>query len=551
MSTATARLYRMRGSLSTGEYPLFSSGQDLSGYLKATYTVKYAKGLQTRIDVPTFTGYEDVNIVELDGSYYFVVAWQESTTYNGSVTYMLEYMAPTSLLRSASSVTMYLERSPTYLCDYLTDDWTRGLVAFDENNALDVGNDAAFQDGDSMYWVQITGVDNNSDIRRFGFFAKVTNDGDFADPDVYTSIRSPNGFYPSIADAINNIGEIVPFSGSAVKDVSISRRCPYDYMFVQSTSPPNPWTVAIKSSNDTAVNPSQNGSSTLLTYDVDDLIRNNTPKSSLKTITFTPTDAMKLSGNYIIRDWNKNSIATFPIAEGSTFYSQTFGDVSGLYTIITNGYRTMTIPEGKLPWSTSTWDDYKAYQMAGDRQALSNAMSYANQEREMQRYAAAGEAITSAISGAMVGAFTMAGNPAGAGVGLITGGITAITSGYQNQISYELNMARLQDDQILTETRARLGMGSGYNTPYGLIYVTLTIEDANLVIGYDVPLNDAATLLTAYVDRVGYPCEGSHTVSIQNGYYKGYIPAGSTSNNGMYFDDLNRRLRQGFKFVSP
>ena len=541
MSTGTANFYKLKGSLSAGEYPLLASSPDLSTYRLNQASVKYAAGLQTSITVPIFTNYQDVNVIEIDGSFYWATAWQESTTFNGSVTYLCDYMAPTSLLRSGASISAYLDRSPTYITKYLSDDWTKGEIVFNETNAVDVGYDASTTDTPPwvMYWYQITGVDSSGDFRRFGGFAIVSG-GELGDLNIYTAANAPGGkFYPPIWAILNDVEEYVPIAGADVKDISISRRCPYPFSIVNDE-------IALLSIGGNRISPQQYGTSTMLLYDIDHaLMLENLYARDAKTITMTSTDAVKMSGNYIVRDWNKNIIATFPVSEGSTFKTRTYSDISGIYTVITNGHRTMTIPEGKLPWTSSSWEEYRAYQLAGDRQAMINAIGYADRERYNTAIGGLAEGVVSgAISGALVG------GPVGAGVGVLTGGVSSIGSMIGADLNYDITVGKLRDEQALRELRAKSGPGTAYNIPYGLLYLSLTMSSKNLAISYASPVNDSTgTLLQAYVDRVGYPCEGLQTITVVEGFYKGYIPTDSNG-QGMFKNELNRVMRQGFKFIN-
>lgn len=545
MAIGTVSFYKFNGSLSTGEYPL------VSGNETATHTIAnvgYQVGLQTEIKVPSFTGYDTVNVAKIDGNYYWITAFYERTNANGQIFFTLDYMGPTSMIKRNDSMTAYLERSPTYLCDYLTDSWTKGISVLNVNDAEEIGYRMSDYYSDPLYWVQITGVDNQGDYHRYGCFVKAVSSGEFSDPIIDRSCLSPNGAYPSILDIMNNIADFTPFTADTVKDISISARAPYNYVLVdvqQGLTTLRTVALGTPGTPPSHIDPTQNGNGSLLTYDIDTLVSNQTiPIIDEKTITFTATDAIKLSGNYVIRDWNKNIIATFPVAEGSTFYCQTYADYSGIYTIITNETRLITIPEGKLPYAGSGWDNYRAYDMVADRQQMLNSINYAEKERQTELIGGTAESLA---TGALTGA--LAGGPVGLGVGMITSGISSIGNIAGSNVKRELETNKALDELKLKELRAKTSPGTGYNTSYGIIYVTLTADDYNLIIGPELPLNDASTLLTDYTDRIGYPCEGKHTITAGNGYYQGYMPAGSGS--GMYFNEFNRVFRQGFKFITP
>lgn len=553
MSTGTANFYKLKGSLSAGEYPLLAASPDLSTYRLNQASVKYAAGLQTSITVPIFTNYQDVNVIEIDGSFYWATAWQESTTFNGSVTYLCDYMAPTSLLRSGASISAYLDRSPTYITKYLSDDWTKGRLVLSDLH--DIGNKMTYRSYGPMYWVQITGVDTNGDYRRFGFFANVDVSTNYGEPNISYALPAPMsggsvGAYPSILDAISNIAEFTPFTADSVKDVSITVRAPYAYFVkaIQSGLTTYYCPVLGTTSSGTYIVPDKNGSGDQLTYDVDAILGDSDLNPISSTAVFTDSDKLRMTGSILIRDYNMNIVGSFPVDEGLTITSYTYCDYSGIYTIITNGYRRITVPEGHLPWSGSGWDEYKAYQLAGDRQAMENAIGYAERERFNTSLSGLGEGV---VSGAITGAFAgSVGGPVGAGIGLITGGISSIATTIGARTDYDIEVSKLRDEQALRELRSKTSMGSGYNVAYGLIYITLTAMEYDLCAGTESPLNDSTgTIFQAYVDRVGYPCEGLQTITVVAGFYKGYIPTDSNG-QGMFKNELNHVMRQGFRFIN-
>lgn len=546
MTVGSASFYRLRGSFSSGEYPLLATGQDLTSYRLNQATVKYAAGLQTEVTVPMFTGYQDVNVIELDGSYYWATAWRESTTYNGSVTYACDYMAPTSLIKSGQVINAYLDRSPTYITKYLSDDWTKGEILFNESASNDVGYDLPSiivpgGGGACSYWYQITGIDSNGDYHRYGGFA-ITAGGLLGEQLLTVPAQAPdNTYYPTILDILNNATDFLPFAGSDIKDISISRRCPYNY------TNPSTFVLGLVDLDSQPINPGQQGTAAKTLYDIDELQRLLTLSTrSMKTITMTNTDTVKLTGEYVIRDWNKNIIASFPVAEGNMFYSRTYADISGIYTIITNGKRNMTIPEGKLPWSSSSWEEYKAYEMVADRAAMRDSIRYAENERNAAIAGSIGESVISGVFGGAVAG----GGALGGAIGGIAGGVSAISGAISTSVNYDLSLQRINDQQKITEIRARMGRGTGYNIAYGLIYLTLTMDNKNLAISYASPISGDSSIMQAYVDRVGYPCEGLQQLAAVPGFYKGYIPVGSSTGQGMFYNELNRVMRQGFKFIS-
>ena len=534
-------LYSMRGSLSTGEYPLLDGTETP---VQTFQNIGYQAGLQTEIRLPTFSGYDTVNVAKIDDRYYWITAFYERTNANGQIFYTLDYMGPTSWIKRGQSMTAYLDRSPVYLCDYLADSWTKGRT--DIYNGQDIGTELSDYQGNPMYWVQITGVDTDGDYRRYGCFVRINMTGTFSEPIIDYSVRAPNGYYPSLKQIINNVADFTPFTAESIKDISISRRTPYVHITKTIEEMTTIRTEVIGLSATDYINPSANGSGSYLTYDIDTIINTNNSRYLIpeQIIEITLNDQMRMSGSFIVKDWNKNTVASFPVSEGNELYVQTYTDYSGIYTVISNDRRLISIPEGKIPYAGSGWDTYRAYDMVADRQQMLNSITYADRERQTELIGGTAESL---ISGALTGA--LAGGPVGAGLGVVTGGVSAIGNIASSSIKRDLELSKARDDLALKEMRAKNSIGTGYNVSYGLIYLTLTASDGNLVIGPELPLEDSSALLSAYTDRVGYPCEGLQTLNATNGYYQGYLPADVGS--GVYFNELNRTFRQGFKFVTP
>ena len=94
-----ARFYKMKGALTSGEYPLFQEGQILTDYLVHEVTIKHTKDIQQVVRVPAFEGFRDVNVCEIEGLFYWVTAFHENTIEESSVRFVLDLMAPTSFVR--------------------------------------------------------------------------------------------------------------------------------------------------------------------------------------------------------------------------------------------------------------------------------------------------------------------------------------------------------------------------------------------------------------------------------------------------------------------
>ena len=560
---STVYFYRMKGSLSSGEYPLLSENQDLSSFLLSSVSKKVTADILTGINVPSFTGYETANVAKIGSNFYWITGYQQSTIFNGTIDFRLSIMPPTTLLRKNDTLTAYFERSPTYITKYLHDDFTGGVVGMSDikpiGNVIVNANDTS----EALYWVQITGLyehGGGNEIVRFGCF--VTVDKGEAFSDVYLDYRVIYGdpdsleMYPSLATIINQIESITPFTGNnTVLDVSISRRCPYAYKVTHVTGGTAPYTVydriVLKDSSNNDILPGNGtgiGASADL-YWIDNYLNLDKLVTEAGTATYTLDDYDRMCGSFGIKDWNRNLVMTFPVAESNTITYQTYADLSGIYTIIDNGHRRITLPEGKLPWDGSSWSDYVAYSMDADREAAYNSQQYALYQYETDKQKILGNLIAGGTTN-IIGGALLTGNAAGAVMGAIGSAGGAVVDSMALERDLTLQYRQIYDDYMLAQKKAQLAAGSAYNVGYGLIYVALTCQDNDLQIGLLAPMENGSDLMTAYTARYGYPCEGSQTITVGTGFYKGIIPATSTL-NGVIFDLLNANMRTGFRFVDP
>lgn len=539
----TLKLYSMHGSLSSGEYPLLPRGQSLSPYLLETFErIKYRDGLQAAAVIPYTASVASANVASIDNRFYWITEYRERTAEDRTYELTLDYMGPTDLFRSGDSMTAYLERSPSYLKKYLRDDFTGGQTAM--YDIREVGNTASGDTDNWVFWLQVTGMVNvggNDLTQRYGCFVGVPRDNRSY---LWTRLwASGSTQYPSIGDIINYISWVMPFVPSQVIDISISKRCPYRLKVSPGTEG---YITNLVDSSGTVIAPTASGSGPAVTYYLDSLVE-STLVPYTQTITFSIDDYARMCGSISLRDKDKNKVASFPIQQGGTFTVWTVGDYTGIYTVIDNGYQRAVIPEGKLPWNSDTWSEYKAYDMSIDRQTAANAMRYAAYEFETQDVGGGVQQFGNAISSMIFGG--IAGKGGGALAGGVSGALNLWASGYMNERAYDLAIMQAQDNYRMSQMRAKNTRGTAYNTGYGTIYVEMSTAQ-DLILGIEGPMADGRQLMSDYVGRHGYPCEGLVTIQAQTGYMKGTMPSTSTL-RGMWFDQFNLALSQGFRYVDP
>lgn len=552
MTIATVYFYKMKGSLSSGEYPLLAVNQDLTTFLVHSVSVKYAKGLQTHIRVPTFENWATVNVALIGNEFYWVTSFKESTSYNDSIEFTLDYMSPTSWFRSGNTVKGAWNRLPTNTAKYLKDNVTNDVLEISSSND-DIGTvikiTPSGQDPYYYYFWQVCGYDQNNDLHRYGGMFAFNKDN------LSTShvVGAPpqgggdSGFYADFEDLFADMYACVGILPENVIDFSISQRMPYKTKTVSG----NPVQFGFEKTDGTYATPTKNGSSNLYSYDLGTM--GSTLKPSNKDTSLTITDMQRITGQLNLFDWNGNAIMSIPtqMADSNTITVnfRTLCDISGIYTIATCGDIQLSITEGRLPYNSNTWETYKAYQMDTDRTSMENAIRFSEYNRETQAQVGVLNAIS---SGAQTGIMTgiMAGNPIGAVAGIPFAAMDWAVSDWQSYRANELTKLQAQANFDLSQKQAINQPQTAYNSGYGFIYCLLN-ELRKMRLAISTPKHLDSTYFTAWTDNYGYPAEGVFSATISNGFYQGKLLSDAVTKSGMFWDELNKTFMQGFKFISP
>lgn len=553
MTVSSAKFYRMRGSLSSGEYPLFTSGQDLSDYLVHSANVAYAKGIQTSLRVPMFIGWDEVNICELDGRFYWIAECREHTTLNGQVLYALQFMGPTSLFRKNDSVKGSWHKLPVNVCPYLKQSISNGVMGT-SRRVLFLDMDCPDGEGTTMkaYWVQVTGHESNGEMKRYGFFIPYNTAFD----DIYLSQYIAYGastFYPSFDMLCTNPSGIFGLTAEQIDDVSISKRCPYKVKKIASGtygSYGEIFYLRLLDSSNNEITAQHTGQFSTY-YDIDLCYQvSSSPAVNEQTVTLNLSDLERAVSDIEIKDWNRNPVLSIPASRSGTvtIKARMRADMSGIYTVIDVFDSQITIPEGKLPYFGSSFETYKAFSMSIDRQIMENAIRNAQYNKETSQQIAMINTASQALTGAAMGALT--GNPVTAVAGAMGGAIGGATSFFESDRAYELSLRTAQQNRELSQRQAENQPSSGYNVAYGLIYSYLN-EHSPLCVEIIQPINAVdSAYYAAWCDQYGYPAEGVSTEGITEGFWQGNLISTSYAESGMYWDECNRTFMEGFRFIA-
>ena len=595
--------YKLPASIASGEYPLFSDSTDLTPYLIHTIKdVKISADLDQDRTVPTFEGYENASMIKTSVGWYWVVGVRTSTMYNDSIVVAMHYCASSSMIKAGDSIKgIWTRRSKALGCDLkvqqavsnspMTPNIKVCLPRMFAKTQFGINNVSDTQS--KMYWVQITSsnyIKNDQTVVK----GHITRYGTFAlNNDVTNSLYKYLAWdtsgdkdyvpaYPRIGDIINNIDTTLGIESSSVLDISVIPICPFEFEsfdviktgpFVPGQpEPENEWVnqyTVLKNGNtkikpwvgkDVSIDvgglPGQTVTKTFkfrvynldLNINIEPIsIEVNIPREHEDSLTFTLSDMEINLGQFQIKNWEGNIIATLPVvSRTNTININYISDSTGLYALLQHveSKQHVIINSAKLPYLGSQWETYRTYSLDTDRKALEFAQAQYDKQFQMNMASAVFNGVVGAGLGAASGGSAGA---IGAGVGAVGGLASGIASGI---LGKEMNDMKLRQDQQLTEMRLRASPATTFNTAYGLNQLNL-MERFGGGIYIAMPANLSSDEFNHYVDEFGYPTEGVQTLTIGTGYYKGRILAQQNNKvfSGIRFERLQEEFNNGLKFV--
>lgn len=542
------------GSMSSCEYPLLTSAnQSLTSYTLKTYNnVKFSLDLVQTIRVPYFTNYDKANCVRMNNEIYWITAVKNETMADTTLVFALQYNGASSLVHKSDNVSGFWLRSG--LSD--NNPWMRmtpysGETYIAGSQQLPVIGST--NDSNRIFWVQITSTEkikSNTSASPYVFVS--SGDKPRAEvektQDQYTVygmfVRGDSGpvyetattiSYPSLEIVITNI-ELYGFTASNITNIAISERCPFAMSYSSGA-----YYKLSSSLNYHPIYYGSRSSATNIIYDVTSIL---TPANfERKSITLSWSRDYWRLGAVSVRNGSGQIVGNIPLAYyDTTLYIRTFADYNGIYTKITtyDGQYNIIFPEGKLPWIGSTWEEYRAYSMAFDRQ---NAIIQTN-KAETDNVAMFGSTVTgSIVSTAMLGAVAgPVGFALGATAGIVNTTLTAVAS--------ERSIGYANAEQQLLEKRMQAQPGTAYAPELGLSYIYECITYGSRIC-LELPLGYYwdDTWLDDYISYFGYPADGTEQVlSISEGYYKGKLLYTTAFARGLKFDECNSEFINGFRF---
>lgn len=530
--------------MTSGEYPLLTSAdQSLNSYLKRSYTARYVEDLRQSLTLPEFAGWTEVNMLRFGGRMWWVLDSRTSSDTAKAIRFEVSCCGPSSLIHKGDSIKGIWSRLPSNECPYMQ----RQAVSSDMivSRSVELPNLGLGPNDEKIYWVEVTAtvklsdsaaVDSQDTITRYGFFSGYHFEG------YSTGVVYKDDILSAFAtiERIINEPESFGFQANTIIDISISERCPWQYTKAIYTYSDQSFPKMVLKGGAPQVIAANAGAM----YRLDrSFILNNNVQRLESVVQLTISDLERASGSVSLRAADGSNIAIIPPALGTTIpiTVQCVSDYGAIYTRVKINNTYYKIPEGHLPWVGSTWENYKAYSLAFDRQAMEQSIDYANQ-RAMLGIAEAG---ANAVANIAMGA--IGGNPLSIATGAVSGAVSFGISTWANLEGQRITESESRATQALSERRVKAQAGTPYNTGYGMIYCD-TAYLMGLQVQIDMPGGLTSDIDTSYTEQFGYPAENVRTYTIRKGFIQGRLLDDSLT-RGRLFDSANSDLQRGIRFV--
>lgn len=600
MTVGTIDFYSLPGSLITGEYPVRSSQQDISSYIVATFRdARFSKDLDQVRDVPYFEDYDICNIVSFTWTtgegeeavthemFFWITGYHFDTHKKESIAFALTFNAPMSMLTLNTTVNGAFLRLP-YSTGAYGHQETISDMPSSKMSSQSLSNIASVEISGRVYdllWVEVVSKNyyelwgNTSpgsgfsadSITRYGMFVMIPCSGTGAVIGSLASVAqcgtvgtNPNiHYYPSVHDIINNPDSILGIEASSILSINVTDRCPYK--FHQSSGQ-----IYLVSSGTNKIDPQMTtyyqpipGESGTY-YCMYRFTGNDTTPINKESATFRLLDKVfEANGTRIFKDRLGNTVGQMPtgnmtteVSGNNTYYVKNYNiscipDITGFTYHLEFSDGDVYIPCGHLPWVGNAWETYRAYDLAYDREALSNAIDIADKQFWNDIATAGASAASTAALGAIGQGPMAAGAIVGAGAQF---GLSALSA----SLNKDMVGMQLRMDQALTEHRMQGAPGTAYSPNSELKYILrnvgLALTDwkktrAEVYAQLPDVITDLNTYVTAYRNEYGYPVNQIGGALIRTGRYQGRLLSATNSNSGPRFERLNEVFNQGFKII--
>lgn len=545
---STVKLYDFKNhQLANRQFMARPQDSDLARYEMLSYEgIKNTGNMVQNIRVPYHPNIPLCNVVGMNGKFYDIIAY-DNTTYNErSVVLSLRFNPVTTILNAGSWLWGLWDRTPVPVHIGVKFNITDDVLVESQFIPLDRLT-ATYTSGVSPLYVQVTatydivGGDRQNDLTQYGFFAPYTPEVlSSAFNDRYSAYSEATP-YMSWMDLITSFDNLTGIPPSAILDVSISRRCPYNY----GNEGRYFW---LKDKDGNQLLPAKQND----THSIYRLVATRAARSPTWSYdnSITISNLERFCGRVTLVDERGFDVAEIPTEyfglivdgrSGLNYSYETIADISGIYTQVQiRGMNTMfTLPEGHLPFVGDAFVEYQTRSLQYDREAIAINAQMMKKENELNKQMM------------MFGtALSVASNPIS--MGAANSIISLPVEMAARDASLGISLNGMYANQNLKEGRVKASPAPTIGTAHGLDYCfrSHVLSGAGFRVEKPRNLNDGD--FNNYVAYRGYPCGRYAQLPTQEGFIKGIIYSISNtilSINGPELDMLRREISEGFRIV--
>lgn len=536
----TIGFYRLPGSITAGEHPVLArrTSAETSYRVHLVSNAKFTKDFQQRIIVAEFDDWTTCNMVRLSSGswigWFWITDRSQSSIASGGVELAIEFAPITSMLEAGDELAGYWTRAPINISPWKGQAVMSGAMQVSRTQNVGVETFVSSGTTCTLMWVSMTitgtlGNPSESGFTIAGFPVAVAegySGGLIKGPQLTTGDDSMD--FPTVTEFLEDPARH-GIEATRIQDISISPMIPFSYTRSGTR-------VDVTSGH------------------VETATAGGVSYAFVTTVTSNPrrlSGTLSLSsmendcGTVALRDNSGSMVFSVPTAwtnkRGSVFdidwTVEVMVDLGQMYTRFEIGGQTVQIPCGHLPYAGSSWDTYKAYSQAFDRESLQYSIDAARESLNVQTNAQVANAGLSVIGSLLKGDI-------GGAVSTVAGTGISVATSYKMQ---DISDRQSRFAQDLTERRLQAQPATAYAVGYGLAFILNSLRSP-LCLVVSLPAGLTSSIYSDFVSRFGYSVEGFDTLTIGTGFYQGNLMPSETMCGGE-FDRLNETLNTGVYLV--
>lgn len=575
----TVEFIKSAGSMTTAEYPLLSSDADMDAYVVKTYeNVMFVEDLAQTLTMPSFDGWSECNMVRFKQSsnsnpwvaYYWITDAVRSSDVDGATMFNLEFNPVATLLRKGDTLDGIWLRSPFNYTPWKQQTVASGIMGLSRKIELEGLMPKWTVDGyQHMVWVSITATkDPNATqgtYELYGFPAVVSQYNTamqalYYSDDAYrvhSMAKDSDGNYldfPMLNDIFTGDSlTAIGLTTSEILDISISPYAPFvcdvEWRELDDGSKRQRFhidgVIGVFSPDPVQIEYNDGTKDTLSKYGMYNLTssRGYWAKPLIQKTDLTISDMEYSSGQLVVMRGDGSILNTIPtgyfepkstggyhVLLGSRVlcdFSQIVMEIAMYsYSDLETPLMDFTIPCTHIPYIGNQWDNYRAYSMSYDREAMEFSLNQAKENLIFNSYMSMANAASGAIIG-FAGAAVTGGSTLPASLNAMSSVQSAGMGIISNIFAYGQQKEAAQFNQQLTERKTQTQPGNAYGASYGLFNLAIDIETP-MSIGISLPIGLTEDVFNEFIEDFGYANEGAKELDITYGFYQGTIRTSPT-----------------------